>query len=55
VKQLNFSLLDLIQFGDVVPFFNSGMKIKDKGRQEMHLYDFDNFLSHQNKLEELYK
>jgi hypothetical protein len=55
VKQLSFSLLDLIQFGDVVPFFNSGMKIKDTGRQEVHFYDFDHFLSHHNKLEEQYQ
>jgi hypothetical protein len=36
VKQLTFTLLDLTQLGDIVPFFNTSKKEAAIDRHEIH-------------------
>jgi hypothetical protein len=47
-------LLDLIQFGDVVPLFDSVKNSPTIDRHEVHIHDYDRFLSHFNKFDTLY-
>ena len=38
MNQLTFSLLDLCQIGDIVPFYNTATKLGDPDRHEVHDY-----------------
>ena len=38
MNQLTFSLLDLCQLGDIVPFYNTATKLGDPDRHEVHDY-----------------
>ena len=44
MHQLTFTLLDLIQLGDIVPFFNTATKLSDPDRHEVHYYNNDNLV-----------
>ena len=54
MKQLNFTLLDLIQLGDIVPFFNTATKDATPDRHEVHDNTDKLLVSSYNKFDEEY-
>ena len=39
MSQLSLKLIDLIQLGDIVPYFNTKDKVPTADRHEVHDYD----------------
>jgi hypothetical protein len=54
VKQLTFTLLDLIQLGDIVPFFNSIKNVATRDMHEVHDYSDDLLVTTFNKFDDEY-
>jgi len=52
--QLSFTLRDLIQLGDIVPYYNSSDKSITADRHEVHDYEDKLLISHVNKFQDKY-